>query len=81
MGLLSNMFSGPSKEQIDRSIADLQAKIANLQKNIAIERANATGKSPSSKKTAQLNIAMYKGHIEDAKAQIAHLRAERKHAK
>lgn len=81
MGLLSNIFSGPSKEQIDRRIAEKQAKIANLEKNIAIEKANAAHQSPTGKKTAQLNIAMYKSRIADCKAEIARLKAERKQAK
>ena len=59
MGLLSNIFSGPSKEQIDRRIADKQAAIANLQGNIAIEKANAVGQSPTGKKTALLNRTVF----------------------
>lgn len=81
MGLLSNIFSAPSKESIDRQIAEKKATIARLQGNIATFRANAVGKSASDKRNAQLNIAGLQNLIAQYKGDIARLQAERKHAK
>ena len=74
MGLLSALFSGPSKSQIDFKILQCQREIANAKTMLA-------GMSAKMKREQPGNVASIKSFIEHKKIEIDSLKAQRKNAK
>ena len=74
MGLLSDLFSGSSKFQIDQKILNCQREIANAKTHLA-------GMSAKMKREQPGNVASIKSFIEHKKIEIESLKAQRKNAK
>ena len=79
MGLLSSIFGSPSKEQIDRQIADIEEQIGYWKAWIA--NTQSLSVSPGQKRANQNAIANTRNAIAAAKAKIARLKVQRKNAK
>ncbi len=80
MGLLSALFGGPSKSQIDYQIANLERQIENWKVFIAgVQKSSPS--TPGQKRANQNTIESLKVAIANAKSDIASLKAQRKNAK
>ncbi len=74
MGLLSALFSGPSKSQIDLKIRSYQSELAGAKSQLA-------AMTPKMKKEQPQTVRNLTCFIENRKMEIDHLKAQRKNAK